>query len=105
MHTLPDGTPAYSFRTRLKDPGTIERITCVTRLAKTPSAALPRVLTANATELRALPRSYVPLSMRGRKSRRPVGVVGHRWDRRTEARWPIARRTGPPGSSPGDRKL
>ena len=60
MHTLPDGTPAHSFRTRLKDPGTIERITCVTRLAKTPSAALPRVITANATEHRALPRIYVP---------------------------------------------
>jgi hypothetical protein len=35
-HTLPDGTPAHSLRTLLKDLGTIVRNTCVTRSAGRP---------------------------------------------------------------------
>ena len=53
-HTLPDGTPAHSFRTLLEELGAIVRNTCVTRSAKTPSPAFPMVTTANATQQRAL---------------------------------------------------
>ena len=53
-HTLPDGTPAHSFRTLLEDLGTIVRNTCVTRSAKTPSPAFPMVTIANTTQQRAL---------------------------------------------------
>ena len=53
-HTLPDGTPAHSFRTRLEDLGAMVRNTCVTRSAKTASPAFPMVTTANATQRRAL---------------------------------------------------
>ena len=54
--TLPDGTPAHSFRTLLEDLSTIVRNTCVTGSGKTPTPAFPMVTTANATQQHALQR-------------------------------------------------